>query len=89
MLLTVKPEADALSSSDILLWSSYLTGILGKNPSYDPLAFSVQEAYKRNIEPHAWINPYRVLMDTTQNTIEHLNRLLPDEKESVYKSHPE
>ncbi|BGI53172.1 MAG: hypothetical protein HamCj_15250 [Candidatus Hamiltonella defensa (Ceratovacuna japonica)] len=89
IILQVKPEADALYASDILPWSSYLTGTLGKNPGYDPLAFAVQEAHKRNLELHAWINPYRVSMNTAKNTIDQLNRLLPDRKKSVYKSHPE
>ncbi|WP_165393862.1 glycoside hydrolase family 10 protein, partial [Candidatus Williamhamiltonella defendens] len=89
IVLQVKPEADALYASDILPWSSYLTGTLGKNPGYDPLAFAVQEAHKRNLELHAWINPYRVSMNTEKNTVDQLNRPLPDRKKSVYKSHPE
>ena len=38
-----------------------MTGHQGKAPSpfYDPLEFTIQEAHKRNIEVHAWFNPYR------------------------------
>ncbi|MDT2248323.1 family 10 glycosylhydrolase [Paenibacillus larvae] len=38
-------------------WSEYLTGTQGKSPGYDPLAFMVEEAHKRNLEFHAWFNP--------------------------------
>ena len=44
----------------------------GRDPGYDPLAFAVAEAHKRNLELHAWFNPYRVSMGTD------LNALVPD-----------
>lgn len=39
----------------------YLTGTHGvaPSPSWDPLLFIITEARKRNIEVHAWLNPYR------------------------------
>jgi uncharacterized lipoprotein YddW (UPF0748 family) len=42
-------------------WSIYLTGTQGVAPSplWDPLAFIIDEAHRRNIEVHAWLNPYR------------------------------
>ena len=40
-------------------WSSDLVSERGKDPGYDPLAFVVEEAHKRGIEVHAWMNPYR------------------------------
>ena len=40
-------------------WSSDLVSERGKEPGYDPLAFVVEEAHKRGIEVHAWMNPYR------------------------------
>nr|MBU6863657.1 family 10 glycosylhydrolase [Streptococcus oralis] len=46
------------------------TGTQGKDPGYDPLAFMITEAHKRNIEFHAWINPYRITMNHTD-----INRL--------------
>lgn len=36
-----------------------LTGTRGVDPGYDPLAFAIEEAHKRGMELHAWINPYR------------------------------
>ena len=58
----VRPAADALYASAIFPWSKYLTGKQGTAPKngFDPLAFAVEEAHKRGLELHAWINPYRI-----------------------------
>ena len=58
----VRPASDALYKSDIFPWSRYLTGTQGVAPDngFDPLAYAVQEAHARNIQLHAWINPYRI-----------------------------
>jgi uncharacterized lipoprotein YddW (UPF0748 family) len=60
-ILQIRPACDALYASDIEPWSNWLTGTEGKapNPYYDPLEFAINEAHKRNIELHAWFNPYR------------------------------
>jgi len=58
----VRTICDALYKSDIEPWSGYLTGMQGSAPSdinYDPLQFAIQEAHKRGMELHAWLNPYR------------------------------
>jgi uncharacterized lipoprotein YddW (UPF0748 family) len=60
LLFQVRPEADAWYKSDIEPWSRYITGEQGKDPGWDPLAFMVTECHKRNIDLHAWLNPYRV-----------------------------
>ena len=59
MYLQVRPECDALYVSGIEPSSYYVTGSQGAALNYDPLAFAVEEAHKRGIELHAWINPYR------------------------------
>jgi len=61
-IVQVRPSADAFYPTKYAPWSAYLTGVQGKDPGYDPLAFMVNEAHKRNIEFHAWFNPYRVSM---------------------------
>ena len=58
----VRPHGDTFYKSDIFPWSEYLTGAAGKDPGYDPLAFLIEEAEKRGIRVHAWINPYRLTM---------------------------
>lgn len=40
-------------------WTSYLTNSRGTDPGWDPLEFWIEEAHKRGMELHAWINPYR------------------------------
>jgi uncharacterized lipoprotein YddW (UPF0748 family) len=61
VLFQVRPEADALYNSAHEPWSRFLTGVQGKTPQpyWDPLEFMVEESHKRNMELHAWINPYR------------------------------
>lgn len=61
VILQVRPSADALYKSNIEPWSYFLTGEVGKapNPYYDPLEFWIEEAHKRGIELHIWLNPYR------------------------------
>lgn len=61
VIFHVRPNTDAIYQSDIEPWSDYLTGELGKPPEpfYDPLTFAIEEAHKRGIELHAWLNPYR------------------------------
>lgn len=72
----VRPTADAFYKSELEPWSAYLTGTQGKAPApeYDPLAFIIQEAHKRCMEVHVWMNPYRVINggDTTQLIKNHL-----------------
>src|SRR5690606_3256971 len=61
VIFQVRPSADALYKSNYEPWSYYLTGETGKSPSpyYDPLEFWIEEAHKRGMELHVWLNPYR------------------------------
>ncbi|PNE41454.1 glycoside hydrolase family 10 protein [Streptomyces noursei] len=68
----VRPTADALWPSRYEPWAQYLTGVQGRDPGWDPLGFAVREAHRRNLELHAWFNPYRVANHTD------LGRLSPD-----------
>lgn len=60
----VRPTADSFFPSEYFPWSHWLTGEQGVAPDdhYDPLAFMIEEAHKRNMEFHAWINPFRISM---------------------------
>lgn len=60
-IFQIRPSADALYTSNIEPWSYFLTGETGKAPSpnYDPLQFWIEEAHKRGLELHVWLNPYR------------------------------
>ena len=73
IFVQIRPTSDALYKSYINPWSKYLTGEQGKYPGYDPLQFMIEETHKRDMEFHAWLNPYRI---TTQGT--DLNELAPN-----------
>lgn len=60
VLFQIRPEADAWYKSSYEPWSRYITGTQGKDPGWDPLAFMIRECHSRNMELHAWLNPYRV-----------------------------
>lgn len=67
VIFQVRVEGDALYESRFEPWSRFLTGVQGKSPGWDPLAFMVDECHKRNMELHAWINPYRALTKSTKS----------------------
>lgn len=81
IIFQVRPEADALYASQYEPWSRYLTGVQGQMPSpmWDPMQFMIDECHKRNMEFHAWINPYRVKTSLK-------NQLAPTH---IYNEHPE
>ncbi|HTM99673.1 MAG TPA: family 10 glycosylhydrolase [Pedobacter sp.] len=56
----VKGMGDAFYSSSYEPWSAAITGTRGVDPGYDVLKFMIDEAHARDIEFHAWMNPYRV-----------------------------
>jgi uncharacterized lipoprotein YddW (UPF0748 family) len=60
VFVQVRPTTDAFYPTPYAPWSEYLTGAQGTSPGYDPLAFMVDQAHARNLELHAWFNPYRV-----------------------------
>ncbi len=98
----IRTEGDALYDSDIEPWSKYLTGEEGvaPDPYWDPLEFVIEEAHKRGMELHAWLNPYRAMRtipdDFTQKVFNNENideSLKPFlgryyDAESKYKSDP-
>lgn len=60
VVFQVRPTADALYRSKLEPWSHWLTGKQGSPCSYDPLQLLCQEAHRRHISVHVWLNPYRV-----------------------------
>jgi uncharacterized lipoprotein YddW (UPF0748 family) len=78
VVLQVRPNADAFYTSDLEPWSIFLTGTQGVNPGYDPLQFAVEEAHKRGLELHAWLNPYRIGSVATQLAATHVALKHPD-----------
>ena len=78
VIFQVRPQADALYRSRIEPWSPWLTGTMGRDPGYDPLAYCIKQAHARNIEVHAWFNPFRA-------TPHRDHRVSPDH---VSRTHP-
>lgn len=81
IIFQIRPEADALYASKYEPWSRFLTGVQGKapNPYWDPLQFMIDECHKRNMELHAWINPYRAKTKGTASIAgNHPTKLYPD-----------
>jgi uncharacterized lipoprotein YddW (UPF0748 family) len=81
LIFQVRPAADAVYRSKLEPWSRYLTGEQGRAPegNFDPMAFLIPEAHKRNMEFHAWLNPYRVTASVN-------DVLCPSH---IYHKHPE
>ncbi|MEV0454344.1 glycoside hydrolase family 10 protein [Catellatospora methionotrophica] len=66
VVVQVRPTADAFWPSPYEPWSEWLTGKRDNvGPGWDPLAFLIAESHARNLEFHAWFNPYRVSMPTS------------------------
>ncbi|MDE3058212.1 MAG: family 10 glycosylhydrolase [Bacteroidota bacterium] len=85
VVFQIRPECDAFYQSKFEPWSYWLTGKQGQPPSpfYDPLQFAIEEAHKRGMELHAWINPYRAVnkvgqfsVDTTHVSVRHPDWIL-------------
>lgn len=56
----IKGMGDAFYASSYEPWSASITGTRGVDPGYDVLKFMIDEAHARDIEFHAWMNPYRI-----------------------------
>jgi uncharacterized lipoprotein YddW (UPF0748 family) len=84
VILQVRPQADALYASNIEPWSYFLTGEQNKapDPFYDPLSFWIEEAHKRGLELHAWMNPYRAHHPNGKDIAE--NSIVRTNPETVY-----
>ncbi|MFF5175311.1 glycoside hydrolase family 10 protein [Micromonospora sp. NPDC000089] len=78
VVVQVRPTADVFWPSPYEPWSEYLTGVRGQDPGWDPLAFLVTESHRRNLEFHAWFNPYRVSMPAPGGAGADLAKLAPD-----------
>ncbi|WP_390883441.1 glycoside hydrolase family 10 protein [Kovacikia minuta] len=84
LILQIRPEGDALYASKLEPWSNWLTGTQGKAPEpfYDPLEFAIAQCHQRNIELHAWFNPYRAR--TSKQTVNAKPHMAATHPEVVY-----
>lgn len=82
IFLQIRPSGEVFYPSRTEPWSQWLTGEQGRAPQpyYDPLAFAIEAAHARNMEFHAWINPFRADLDWTPDKVlatNHVGRLHP------------
>ncbi len=82
IIFQVRPAADAFFKSNYEPWSEWLTGKQGQAPEpyFDPLEFMIAETHKRDMQFHAWINPFRAVAtieyaDVSKN---HITRTKPE-----------
>ena len=69
IIFQVRPTADALYRSSFEPSSHWLTGTQGSKLTWDPLAWTIEEAHKRQMEVHVWLNPYRVNLAKTDTSV--------------------
>lgn len=65
----VRSHGDAFYPSELYPWSKYASGYIGNYPGFDPLKIMVDEAHKRNISFHAWINPLRCMSSAEMSQV--------------------
>lgn len=82
VVFQIRPAADAFYDSPYEPWSEWLTGKQGRAPTpyFDPLKFMIEECHKRNIEFHAWFNPFRAVatIEFADVCAEHITNTKPE-----------
>ena len=77
----IRGNGDSFYRSRFEPWSEILTGTLGVDPGWDPLAYAIHEAHRRGLELHAWFNAFPAWRGTVapRHTV----------PEHVYNAHPD
>lgn len=77
----VRFNGTVLFNSSFEPCSFYLTNEVGGIPGYDPLQFAIDEAHKRGLEIHAWVNMVRCFNGSEQIILDypqHITNLHPN-----------
>ncbi len=64
IIVQVRPFGDALYQSEIFPASHLITGKQGDVLTYDPLQIMVTGAHAAGLKIEAWVNPYRIQLNT-------------------------
>jgi uncharacterized lipoprotein YddW (UPF0748 family) len=91
VMFQVRGNADAFYQSSLEPWGKELTGTLGKDPGWDPLAVATAEAHERGMELHAWLNTFTAWTGTTpppQTSPEHILYAHPDWRQADSSGKP-
>lgn len=70
VVVQVRSHGDAYYPSEYYPWSQYVCGNVGTAPDFDPLAIMVEEAHKRKLSIHGWLNPYRLMQDKGMSLVD-------------------
>lgn len=93
VIVQIRTAGDAFYPTLLAPWSKYLTGEQGKAPEdfEDPLHWMIHETHLRNLEFHAWLNPYRATfdkdtlsLDSTHDFYQHKDWMVPYGKKYYY-----
>ena len=60
VIVHVRPFGDAVYPSEYFPWSHIISGQQGKGVDFDPLKLLIEEAHRKGLSFHAWINPFRI-----------------------------
>jgi uncharacterized lipoprotein YddW (UPF0748 family) len=65
VIVQIRPTGDAIYPSKIVPYSQWLTGKSGRPlaGNADLLKYMIETSHTEGVEFHAWINPYRVIID--------------------------
>lgn len=74
LILQVRSFSDAIYESKLFPWSSSVSSSEGITPGYDVLAYFIKRCHEKNIEVHAWVNPYRIRNNNDTSTISEKNK---------------
>ena len=69
VLLQTRVRGDVVYPSAIEPFSHVFTGVEGRSPGYDPLAFAIDECHRRGMQLHAWVVTFPLGKD------EHIKRM--------------
>ncbi|MFM2266886.1 MAG: hypothetical protein RL757_327 [Bacteroidota bacterium] len=80
VIVQVRPSADAIYPSQLVPFSKFISGKSGKNleGNFDLLEFMIRTAHEKGMAFHAWVNPFRAVLDGDTTTLHPLH---------VFKAH--
>lgn len=64
VIVQVRPNADSMYPSAYFAPSKFVVAEYGNDFAYDPFEILLEEAHKRELSVHAWINPMRAMLAT-------------------------
>lgn len=73
LIVQVRPFSDSLYFSEIFPFSHIISGRQGEKTDYDPLKIMCEIAKSKDMSVHAWVNPYRIKLKETPESLSDSN----------------